>query len=270
MAKKKNVQIIYQDDQLLVINKPSGTSVTKDRSGKKQLLDLLSDQLPTETISALRLIHRLDKPTSGIMMLAKTKEAQSKYSHCFEKNLIEKTYLVLVTGFVPPKGFGQINARIIPDRNKPGRMTLTRKKGKDAKTIWRLLADYQSAALLAAQLVTGRTHQIRIHIPSIGLPLLIDPLYGSSKPVMLSDFKPRYRIAKHKEEEKPLIDRLTLHAYQLKFKEPQPDCPDHFIAPLDKNFKAAIKMITKHNPKGMDAFKNPEDFNKIINAELLD
>ena len=270
MAKKKKVQIIYQDDQLLVINKPSGTSVTKDRSGKKQLLDLLSDQMPDETIKALRLIHRLDKPTSGVMMLAKTKDAQSKYSHYFEKKLIEKTYLVLVTGFVPPKGFGQINARIIPDRNKPGSMTLTRKKGKDAKTNWRLLADYNNAALLAAQPVTGRTHQLRIHIPSIGLPLLIDPLYGSSKPVMLSDYKPNYRIAKNKTKETPLIERLTLHAYQIKFKEHQPNCPDHFIAPLDKNFKAAIKMITIHNPKGIEAFKNPEDFEKIINSELLD
>jgi len=170
MAKKK-IEIIYQDSDIMVVNKPAGVSVTKDRSGERQLLDFLEDQLGNEAAGELKLIHRLDKPTSGVIMLAKTAQAQSEFSSMFEKQLLTKIYLVLVTGFVPIKGLGQVNAKIIKDRNNPGQMTLTRKKGKEAKTNWRQLADFGSYSLSAAKLVTNRTHQLRLHLPSTGLPL---------------------------------------------------------------------------------------------------
>lgn len=217
---KAKIEIIYTDDDLLVINKPSGVSVTKDRSGKAQLTDLLSEQLGSEATSRLRLIHRLDKHTSGVMMLAKTPQAQSTFSSYFTKRLIKKTYLAIVTGFVGSKQ-GKINAALTTDRKNPMAMCITRRKGKRASTNWRLLADFGSIALLAVSPVTGRTHQIRVHLPSIGLPLAIDPLYGTSQPIFLSDFKPGYRLTRAKTE-KPLIDRLTLHAYQLELPETTP------------------------------------------------
>jgi len=268
MAKNK-IEIIYQDSDILVVNKPAGISVTKDRSGKEQLLDFLEDQLGTQAASELKLIHRLDKPTSGVMILAKTAQAQSQFSSMFEKQLLTKTYLALVTGFVPAKGFGQVNAKIIKDRNNPGQMTLTRKKGKAAKTTWRQLADFTSYSLIEAKMVTNRTHQLRLHLPSMGLPLAIDPTYGKDDPIYLSEFKKKYNLGKHKEE-KPLIDRLTLHAYQISFNDPLPGKPAGFVAGLDKNFKTTIKMLTKHNPNGQNAFRDPTDFEKIINAELID
>jgi len=265
---KPKVEIIYNDNDLLVVNKPSGISVTKDRGGSDQLIDLLAVQLGDEVVSSLRLIHRLDKATSGLLVLAKNLETQSAYSSSFEKRLVKKTYLALVIGFVP-KPQGKINARIIKDSKRPGQVHLTRKRGKDASTNWRLLADFNSAALLAVSPITGRTHQIRVHLPSIGLPLAIDPLYGSQKPLFLSDFKPRYNLPKGKEE-KPLIDRLTLHAYQLEFTYPLKDKPKFFIAPLDKKFKATIKMYAKHNPKGINAFSNAGEFDNIINSKKLE
>jgi len=150
---------------------------------------------------------------------------------------------------------------------------------------------------LAVQPLTGRTHQVRVHLPSVGLPLLIDPLYGNPKPFFLSDFKADYRLGRG-QTEKPLIERLTLHAYQLELpplchseqseeshlsshSEAQPKNLNHesqatsdesrncFIASLDKKFAATIKMLTKHNPKGPDAFTNPDDFAKIMNAQKL-
>jgi len=286
---KRKIEIICQDGDILVINKPSGVSVTADRSGQPELTDILTEQLGAQMCSKLRLIHRLDKHTSGVMILAKNGEAQSAFSSYFEKKLVRKTYLALVTGVVRSKD-GTIDAPLAHSRRKPGLMCIARKKGKKAITNWKLLADFGAIALLAVYPLTGRTHQIRIHLPSVGLPLLIDPLYGNSKPFFLSDFKAHYRLGKE-QTEKPLIERLTLHAYQLELpllchSEAKPKNLNHesqatsnlclryesrnrFLARLDKKFAATIKMLAKHNPKGLDAFLKTDNFAKIMNTQKL-
>ena len=264
---KAKVEIIYQDDDVIVINKPAGVSVTKDRTGAFQLVDILARKLGPKITGELRLVHRLDKDTSGVMILAKNKETQSKFSSYFEKALIKKTYLALVTGAIPAQQ-GTINASLARNRKNPVLMCVTAKKGKEAVTDWRLLADFGTAKLLAVYPLTGRTHQIRVHLSSIGLPLAIDPLYGAKQPLFLSDFKPDYRLAKDKTET-PLIERLTLHAYQIQLPALRLDCPEYFVASLDKKFAATVKMLTKHNSKGRDAFLNPDDFEKIIKSSRL-
>ena len=278
---KTKIEIIYQDGDILVINKPSGISVTADRSGQAQLVDILAEQLGPQKAGELRLVHRLDKHTSGVMILANTPEAQSKFSAYFAKKQVKKTYLALVTGILRGAE-GTIDAPLAHARKKPGLMCIVRKRGKEAITKWKLLADFGVTALLAVYPLTGRTHQIRVHLPNIGLPLTIDPLYGNPKPLFLSDFKTHYRLGKG-QTEKPLIERLTLHAYQIEFPKPssvipaeagihlntEPSRLDCFIARLDKKFAATIKMLTKHNPKGLDAFLNPDDFSKLINAQRL-
>jgi len=265
---KKKIEIIYADDDIFVINKPSGLSVTKNRTGLAQLTDILTEQLGSKIAGQLRLVHRLDKDTSGVMILARNKETQSMFSSYFEKGLIEKTYLTLVTGIVPALQ-GTISTPIARNPKNPALMCVAVKKGKKAITEWKLLADFGIIALLAVNPLTGRTHQIRIHLPNVGLAFLIDPLYGNSRPFFLSDFKSDYRLGKGKTE-KPLIDRLTLHAYQIESPIPEQAYPDCFIARLDKKFAATIKMLTKYNPKGLDAFLDPDDFSKIINARKLD
>ncbi len=275
---KAIIEIIYQDDDILVINKPAGVSVTKDRTGAPQLVDFLTDQLGRQIYSQLRLVHRLDKDTSGVMILAKNAETQSVLSGYFEKKLIKKTYLAIVTGVVPGRQ-GTIKAPLTRSRKNPALMCIARKKGKAAVTNWQLLADFGPAALLAVNPLTGRTHQIRVHLPSIALPLAIDPLYGSGRPLFLSDFKSDYRLTKG-QTEKPLIERLTLHAYQIELPPSASvipakagihhhNRPKVFVAPLGKKFAACLKMLTKHNSKGLDAFTNPDNFSKIINTQKL-
>lgn len=264
---RPKIEIIYSNDDIFVINKPPGISVTKDRTGAKQLTDILTEQIGAETANKLRLIHRLDKDTSGVMMLALNKDSQSKFTSYFEKKLVSKTYLALVTGAVQGQK-GTIDSPLAHSRKDVTRMCVSSKRGKEAITNWRLLADFSRIKLLAVQPVTGRTHQIRVHLPNIGLQLAIDPLYGSSRPLFLSDFKAGYRLGKEKIE-KPLIERLTLHAYQIELLAPLPDCPECFIAGLDKKLAATIKMLAKHNPNGNDAFDNPDDFGKIIETEKL-
>jgi 23S rRNA pseudouridine1911/1915/1917 synthase len=260
---KAKVEIIYQDDNIIVINKPAGVSVTKDRSG--------DDQLTPAVCSQLRLVHRLDEDTSGVMLLAKNIEAQTKFTAYFEKREVKETYLAIVTGFVPAPQ-GTIDAPLTHDPKNPALMCIAKKKGKAAVTNWQVLADFGSTALLAVHPLTGQTHQIRVHLPSISLPLAIDPLYGSSRPIFLSEFKSDYRLGIN-QIEKPLIERLTLHAYQLEFPGKPVlsgvEGPDCFIAKLDKKFAACLKMLTKYNPKGPKAFLNPADFSKILNGDKL-
>jgi 23S rRNA pseudouridine1911/1915/1917 synthase len=266
MADSK-INIIYQDEQIIVINKPSGISVTADRSGSVSLKEALKKQMPLEAAEEIRLIHRLDKDTSGVMILAKSKEAQTLFCGFFEERLVKKTYLALVTGR-PASTSGTITANIAPKLRDGQLMCIGNKKGKSAVTDWRVLADFGGVLLLAVNPLTGRTHQIRVHLPSIGLNLVVDPLYGYGRGLFLSDFKSRYKLGKGRTE-KPLIDRLTLHAYQLEFAEPPLNTPAVFIAGLDKNFAAAIKMLTKYNPKGPAAFLQSDTYHKILTASKI-
>jgi 23S rRNA pseudouridine1911/1915/1917 synthase len=274
MADSK-INIIYQDEQIIVINKPSGISVTADRSGSVSLKEALKKQMPLEAAEEIRLIHRLDKDTSGVMILAKSKEAQTLFCGFFEERLVKKTYLALVTGrptstLREPQGqmSGTITANIAPKLKGGQLMCIDNKKGKSAVTDWRVLADFGGVLLLAVNPLTGRTHQIRVHLPSIGLNLVVDPLYGGGERLFLSDFKYHYKLGKGRIE-KPLIDRLTLHAYQLEFAEPPLNTPAVFIAALDKNFAAAIKMLAKYNPKGPAAFLQSDTYQKILTASKL-
>ena len=260
---KNKIDIIYQNDDFLVINKPSGISVTKDRSGKQDLLPAISDQLKTD--QPLRLIHRLDKDTSGVMMIAKNAETQSKYSSAFEKRLMKKKYLALVNGIVSRES-GSIKTRLSRFRKDEKKMCADPRHGKPAVTYWNLLAEFDMLSLLAVRPLTGRTHQIRVHMANRSMPLAIDPLYGSSKPIMLSDYKAKYRTSKF-QEEKPLIERLTLHSYQLELPfVDNPETPKIFVAKPDKKLAATIKMLNKHNSQGPKAFLNPDFFEAIINA----
>jgi len=265
---KAEIEIIHQDSNILVINKPSGLSVTKNRSGGGELISVLQKQLGTDKDFKLRIVHRLDKDASGVMILAKNSATQSQICSAFEKRLVKKTYLALVNGSVT-RPRGTINASLARSRKKAQFMCISRKGAKEAVTKWQLLADFGTVSLLAVFPLTGRTHQIRVHLASISLPLVIDPLYGSSRGLLLSDFKTPYRLGK-RQREKPLIERLTLHAYELDLTNVKLNCPARFVAGLDKKFTAMIKMLTRHNPNGPDAFINPDVFFRIMNNRELD
>ena len=201
------------------------------------------------------------------MILAKNVEAQTRFTNYFRNKLVKKTYLTLVFGTVQGKQ-GRIDAPLTQRDKKGGLMCIAHKRGKESLTHWKLLADFGTVSLLSVSPITGRTHQIRVHLPHIGLPLALDPLYGSSRPLYLSDFKADYRLARD-QAEKPLIERLTLHAYQIQLLKPEKGIPEVFIAGLDKKFSATIKMLTKYNPNGLDAFTNPEDFTNILSKQRL-
>ncbi|MGA2092055.1 MAG: pseudouridine synthase, partial [Sedimentisphaerales bacterium] len=139
--KMAKIEIIYQDDDIIVINKPSGVSVTKDRSRMPQLTDLFKGQLGVEVTSKLRLVHRLDKDTSGVMVLARNRETQRAFADWFFQRKVRKTYLAIVKGAVLDWS-GTINAPINHSKKHPELMVIDNRKGKESITQWRLLADF--------------------------------------------------------------------------------------------------------------------------------
>ncbi len=128
---KNDIEIIYEDEQIIAVNKPAGISVTADRTGKKNLLDYLEIQRKEE--EKLKLIHRLDKDTSGIIILAKNTDAQRKYSEYFEKGKVRKIYLALVTGS-PFEKAGIIDAPIGESGKNSQIMKVDVKNGKEASS----------------------------------------------------------------------------------------------------------------------------------------
>jgi len=265
---KTQIEIIFENDDLLVINKPTGVSVTADRGGDADVLQLLGPQLTLT--EPLRLIHRLDKDTSGVMLIGKHKAAQSRYSSLFAKRQIRKLYLAIVRGPLAYRG-GSIKDPIARSQRNPRAMHIHPRLGKPAHTVWKQLADFGMLSLVAAQTITGRTHQIRIHLSHRGMPLAIDAMYGANQPLMLSSFKHGYR-PKPGRDESPMIDRLTLHAYQITIPVGDEEAPQTqtFVAGLDKKFAAAVKLLTKHTQKDGDGFTDEEDFEKILRANPLE
>ena len=264
---KSDIDILFENDEILLIHKPTGISVTADRSGAPDILKLLHQQ---QTFSEpLRLVHRLDKETSGVLLIARHKDAQSRYSRLFAKRKVQKLYLAIVRGPLPYQ-HGSIKDPIARSQRNPQAMHIHPRLGKPSHTVWSQLADFGSLALVSAQIVTGRTHQIRIHFSHRGMPLAIDPIYGSANPLMLSSFKLDYR-AKSDRDEPAMIDRLTLHAYQLTIPVGPEDAETThtFVAGLDKKFASAIKLLNKHAGQSAPGFDDDETLQRILTAQPL-
>ncbi len=257
------IDIIYQNNDLIAVNKPAGVSVTRDRTGRDDIVKILSEQLPAEDI---RIVHRLDKETSGVMLFALNQDSQRRLSGLFAKGKIKKTYLALVGGF-PAKHHGLIKDPLSQPLKGSRQMRIDPRHGKPAVTEYKVLADFVHYTLLAVYPHTGRTHQIRVHLAHRGMPLAVDPIYASEEPVLLSSVKPGYRQSKNRPES-PLMHRLTLHAYQIELPGENGQTAIYTAKP-DKKFSAALKMLTKHNTSGPEAFDDISIFDKIIAGETI-
>lgn len=218
------LSILYEDDDILVINKEQGMTVHPGAgvySGTlaNALLGLYGEDFET-CGDSLRpgIVHRLDKDTSGVMVIAKTKEAHLSLSEQFSEHTNEKYYLALAKGFFTNRE-GICDKRIVRDRNNRKKYTVTNNKseGKDALTKWRVLSQGRNYALLSIRIFTGRTHQIRVHLSSISHPILGDPIYS------------------RKDENYPDAS-LMLHAYRLVFNHPVTKEKMVFRAPLADRF----------------------------------
>ncbi|MFT3902564.1 MAG: RluA family pseudouridine synthase [Niabella sp.] len=229
--------ILFEDDMLVALNKPSGLLSIPDREGREtSLKDMLQARY-----GEIFTIHRLDKDTSGVIIFARTPEAHQYYSQQFEGRKTIKIYNGLVIGAL--QGEGSIDAPIAENMVRRGTMIVHR-RGKQALTDYRALKDYGKYTWVSFRIHTGRTHQIRIHAKEIGHPLVCDPIYGDGKPLFLSALKNRFKLSKDVLEERPILDRLALHAAQLTIQTPTGETLT-LGAPLHKDLRATLQQLDK-------------------------
>ena len=246
MMKKTPFTLIYADEDMIAVNKAAGLLVAADRWDAEALrLDLLiQNQLPqiAPSCSKLYAVHRIDKDTSGILLYALNEEAHRTLNSAFQNREIKKTYRLLIHGRVPEEHF-TVNLPLRADGDTLHRTVVDKRRGKEAITHFTVLETFRQFSLLEAFPVTGRTHQIRAHLAAAGYPIVCDSLYGSGKPVLLSELKQRWRGDVYTEQ--PLIRRLALHAYQVEGMHPRTSQPFSFTAEYAKDFKSTIHQLQK-------------------------
>jgi 23S rRNA pseudouridine1911/1915/1917 synthase len=230
--------VISETDDFIALNKPAGLLSIPDRKGT----DISLKVLLKEKYSDIFTVHRLDKETSGLIVFAKNESTHKHLSLQFENRQTKKIYQGLVIGSLMEKK-GSIASPITEHPALNGTMIVHR-RGKEALTDYEVLEDFGIYSWLQFQIHTGRTHQIRVHMKEAGHPVVCDTLYGDGKPVLVSSLKSKFKLSKDAEEEKPILSRLALHAFQLSFK----DISGNLIeleAPLPKDLRATLQQIAK-------------------------
>lgn len=228
--------ILFEDNDYIVVNKPPFVASLDERGGSGEVNIL---RLARQYADDAQVCHRLDKETSGAILIAKNPEAYRNASMQFERRKVTKIYHAVVDGqFIFNDLF--VDLPILNDGNK--NVTIDRAEGKRAETYFNSIKYYKHYTLVECKPVTGRMHQIRIHLATQRASICGDAMYRG-KPVFLSNLKKGYRIAKD-EEEQPIMKRFALHARHLVFKGL--DGQDIVIdAPYPKDFATLIKLLDK-------------------------
>jgi RluA family pseudouridine synthase len=228
----------------VVVNKPAGLPTLPDgyEAASLHLVEALKPEF-----GALWVVHRLDRETSGVIALARNEEAHRSLNAQFESHKVSKVYHALVSGN-PIWEQRTIAAPLRADGDRHHRTVIDAEGGKPATTTFRVLQRFGRGAtryaLVEARPETGRTHQIRVHLAALGTPVAVDALYGTGAPILLSALKHQYRGAA--DTERPLLERLGLHAYQLTLCHPFTGKSMQFEAPYPKDFAATLNQLCKH------------------------
>lgn len=237
------LNILYEDEDLLVLDKPAGLVVhpaagNHDGTLVNALLHHCGDRL--SGIGGVRrpgIVHRLDKDTSGLMVVAKTDRAHQGLSAQFADRTLSRTYIAVIWG-MPAVREGELEANIGRHPHDRKRMAVVEKGGKPAITLYRVLKTLRlHAALVECKLMTGRTHQIRVHMTEMGHPLIGDPLYGKVRPARLKNMRPEAR------EAALAFPRQALHAVGLEFIHPVTGDHMEFESPLPCDIQHLIAEL---------------------------
>lgn len=233
------LEVLYEDQDIIAFNKPAGMLSIPHRFDK----DIPSlHQVAERKYGKLFVIHRIDRETSGVILLGKNETAHRHFSLLFQNRKVQKYYCALCVGN-PISDGGIIETGLMEHPTIKGKMVINR-KGKDARSEYKVLKRWSQHCYLEVEIFTGRMHQIRVHLQSIGTPIIADELYGNGQPLKLSQFKKKFNQPGNDEEEQALMGRMALHAYRL--------CLEHtdgssleIIAPEPKDFKASISQLDK-------------------------
>ncbi len=245
------VPVLYEDDTLFALEKPAKLLTSPDRydADRPNLMRILHRDIergaPWASERHLKYLanaHRLDFETSGVLLLAKTKPALIALANEFGSEQAHKTYVALVTGTPPEENF-TTDAKLAPHPVKVGLMRVDPKRGKKSQTDFTVLEKFVGYTLVRCQPHTGRTHQIRVHLQHLDLPIAGDALYGG-EPLFLSALKKDYH-QKRNVPEQPLIGRVALHAETLTIKHPVSGENVRIEAPWPDDLQIALKYLRK-------------------------
>ncbi|GIV40105.1 MAG: RNA pseudouridine synthase [Thermonema sp.] len=232
--------ILFEDEHYIVINKPPFLSSLDERFGVDRKVSVLS--LARDYHEGAQLCHRLDKETSGALVIAKHPEAYRHLAIQFEHREVKKEYHAVAEGVHSFENH-VVNLPIFPKPQK-GIVRIDWAQGKPAITVFNTLRNYRDYTLVQCFPVTGRLHQIRIHLASIGAPIVCDETYGGQW-LYLSQLKHRYNLKKDSEE-LPVIQRFALHAHKIAFRN-MDDSPVEIEAPYPKDFAVLVKHLERWN-----------------------
>lgn len=226
---------IHEDDDYYIINKPAGVSTLDDRNDDVDILKLVREANPEASPC-----HRLDKDTSGLLVVAKHPDAYRYFATILEHREVKKIYHAVVNGV---HSFDNLEA------NEPLYISNSKSRvdpdGKPSLTLVKTLEVFKQHTLLKAFPFTGRMHQIRVHLAHHGAPITGDAIYGGAD-IYLSSLKKHFNLKKG-EPELPLIKRMALHAHEITFVHPNDEKEVSFEAPYPKDFAVLVKQLRKFN-----------------------
>lgn len=226
LVKLIKASILYQDEVLLIVNKPSGLPVHAGTGVKISLIEVLRDIYKDKY---LELVHRIDKGTSGCLLVARTAKALKQLQDDFKRRAVKKNYHALVHGLWPEK-LQKVNVSLQRSAEAGGeRRVFVSEQGQKALTIFTLIEHFSQHSLVLAQPETGRTHQIRVHAKFAGYPLCGDEKYSSA--------------LQRKQLAGLGISRLCLHAHSLEFTHPVSNKAMQVTAPYDEKFNFALNTL---------------------------
>ncbi|WP_158828368.1 RluA family pseudouridine synthase [Mucilaginibacter lacusdianchii] len=228
--------ILYEDDNLFVVNKPAFIS-TLDERGEGSEINML--RLAKAYSDDAQICHRLDKETSGALIIAKNPEAYRLVSMQFERRKVKKVYHAVIEG---THVFESLLVDLPILNTGKGTVSISRQEGKRAETWFQSLKYFKHYTLVECRPVTGRMHQIRIHLATQRASIAGDEMY-KGKPVFLSQLKRKYHLGKD-QEELPIMKRFALHAYEVTFKVSE-DKEVTIHAPYPKDFDTLLKLLDK-------------------------
>jgi RluA family pseudouridine synthase len=246
------IPVLYEDETLLAIEKPSKLLVSPDRYDimRPNIMRLFHRDVakPATWVQQRNLTyvanaHRLDFETSGVLLLAKTKPALVSLADQFGSELAKKTYLALVSGGPIDDQF-ETSSKLGMHPVQVGLVRVDPKNGKKSHTAFEVIERFKGYTYLRCKPTPGRTHQIRVHLQNLGLPILGDELYGGH-PLMLSTLKQNYRLKRGRTEH-PLIGRVALHAHELTVKHPVTGVDVTITSPLPHDMEVALKFLRRH------------------------
>ena len=234
------LRVLYEDDDLVAVDKPAGMTVHPGAGARSgTLVNALLHRYGRLSSAGgpLRpgIVHRLDKPTSGVLLVAKNDEAHARLAEQFRRRQLEKRYLALVHGRLP-RAHDTIRLPVARDLVRRTRMTTRRRQGRAALTEYRVLGSAGGFTLAEALLHTGRTHQIRVHFAALGHPVVGDTLYGAPRELRWGNVT------------RPTLNRIFLHAARLRFQHPRTGKVVEVRAELPAELEELLRALGLESP----------------------